>query len=268
MKIFITGKNGFIAKHLIEKLEKYNELETSTKDENTIKKIYNFNPEIIYHLGAELYDDNKMFENNVVLTYNILEYCRQHNETKLIMFGSSSEYGRKNKPTNENDSLEPQTIYEGTKAASSMLCESWASTYNIKITLIRPFTIYGKNEKSNKLTQILMRKFKNNEKLQLAPGVHDYMHIDDFIDAVISVSFHVETKNFNKINIGSGIQITNEEFVRVSQNVLKYKFIIELVDKMKQYDSECWVCNNALLEEKYGFTPQITLENGLKKTFI
>ena len=266
MRYFITGKNGFIAKHLLGKLQ--NEIvETTSRQDNTIEKLNIFKPDIIFHLCAEIQNVDNMFETNVKLTHDILEYCRHHSIVKLIVIGSSSEYGRKQNPISETDFLDPMTIYEGTKSAASMLVQSYSFTYNIPTTLIRPFTIYGENEKSNKLTQILFNKYNKNEVLYLTSGVHDYMYIEDFINALLKITFYKEEKIFNIVNVGSGIQTTNEDFVRCVQNVLNYNFIIQLTNNKKVYDSENWICNSHLLNSKYNFSCSYNLISGLKETY-
>lgn len=198
MKILVTGRNGFIARHLVPVLDKH-EICTTGREDDLVQILNNFKPEMIFHLAAELSDDSKMFETNVCQTLTILEWMRNNLETKLILFGSSSEYGRSDKPRSESDPLNPDTIYEGTKAAASMLARAWSKTWGLKITLIRPFTIYGPDEKPTKLTQILFRKYHDNSVLKLTEGVHDYMYIDDFVNATCLVAFWEESENYNSV---------------------------------------------------------------------
>jgi UDP-glucose 4-epimerase len=262
--ILITGKNGFIATHLYNKLNETfetNQIYATTKEESeNITQILNEKkPEYIYHIGAEIYDDSKMFNSNILLTYKILEYCKNSNIKRLYIFGSSSEYGRKNKEMSEDDSLEPETMYEGTKSACTMLARSYAHTYKIPIFIIRPFTIYGPGEKKNKLIQILFdKKQKNDKTIYISKGVHDYVYIDDFINALLSIK---NDKIFDIINIGSGVQYTNEEVVKVFEKVTNYKFDIYLPLESKKYDSNIWVSNPSKLNNYYKM--KYSLSDGL-----
>jgi nucleoside-diphosphate-sugar epimerase len=261
--ILITGQNGFIARHLTKKLYDLNYEVSFLNRGDDIQ----CNPTHIFHLAAEVYDNEKMFETNVLLTHKILEFCRCNPSTKMILFGSSSEYGRKNTPILIEDSLYPHTIYEGTKCAASMLAEAWSKTYGIKVTLIRPFTIFGGDENPKKLTSILYSKFKNNEKLMLTSGYHDYVYVKDFVDFIIKIAFFDEKSKFTKVSIGSGKQTSNEDFVRMCQRALDYTFNIELAYNKKVYDSELWVMNSGDLEyikSKYNFEFKYTLESALK----
>lgn len=263
MKILITGRNGFIARHLLTTLSNH-ETCTTGREDDLVQVLNNFKPEIIFHLAAELSDESKMFETNIGQTHAILEWLRCNLETKLVLFGSSSEYGRSEKARSETDPLNPDTIYEGTKAAASMLARAWSKTWGLKVTLIRPFTIYGPDEKRTKFSQILFKKYNDKSVLKLTEGVHDYMHIDDFIAATLKVAFWNETENYNVVNIGSGTQKTNAEFVRAFQMELGYTFPVELVEGAKTYDSNCWVADTTILEQKYKFKiPQF--EHGIRR---
>lgn len=265
--ILITGINGFIARNLYNKLKtttNYDIYGTSKNDSINITEILNEKkPEYIYHTGAEIYNNDNMFDSNIILTYKILEYCRKAtNFKRLIIIGSSSEYGRKNNPIKENDVLEPQTIYEGTKAAASLLAQSYSHTYNIPIFIIRPFTIYGPNEKSNKFLQILLMKKKNNDKtINISKGVHDYVYIDDFVNAIFEI-INKNTNIFDIINIGSGIQTTNQEVVKVFECVTNYYFENYLNLESKSYDSEMWVNDTTKLNKYYKI--KIQLSEGIK----
>ncbi len=265
MKTLVTGRNGFIARHLIPRLQ-HNSHEVQTTDRNTdvIQLLKEYKPEIIFHLGAELKNDEMMFEVNIGLTMVLIEWCKLSKRTKLILFGSSSEYGRSNKPRAETDCPLPDTIYEGTKAATAMLARAWAHTYKIRITFIRPFTVYGHDEKPSKLTSILIRKWKDGSILNLGEGMHDYIYIDDFIDALIVVTFWNETDFFNLVNIGSGKQTSNSDFVRLFQKELGYAYPVNLVESGHSYDSMNWLADVNLLKEKYGVSVG-SVESGLER---
>uniref|UniRef100_A0A6C0F7P8 NAD-dependent epimerase/dehydratase domain-containing protein n=1 Tax=viral metagenome TaxID=1070528 RepID=A0A6C0F7P8_9ZZZZ len=268
MKILITGINGFIAKTLANRLKGEHTIIGTTKDDsNNISDIlHNIQPDYIYHVGAEIYDNDKMFESNILQTYNILEYCRAANNLKkLIIIGSSSEYGKKNKPMSENDVLEPRTIYEGTKAACSMLAQSYSNTYNIPTIIIRPFTVYGIGEKPNKFLNILFRKLINGERtVSISYGFHDYVYIDDFIDALLIISKNNRT-TFDIINIGTGIQTSNHDLVKCFETVTGHMFDEYLHIESKKYDSDMWVCDTTKLQDYY--TIKYSLEDGIKQMY-
>jgi nucleoside-diphosphate-sugar epimerase len=261
MKILVTGGKGFLARHLIKRLAQNHEILETRKEDDILEALDNFRPEFIFHMGAELKDQERMFESNIVQTYKILEWARKNTCKKLIIFGSSTEYGRSQKAMAEIDCPLPNTIYEGTKAATAMMARSWSLSYNIPVTYIRPFTIYGPDEKPTKLTQILFRKRKDQSILDLTEGVHDYVYVTDFIEALHKVSFWEESEPFNIINIGSGKQTSNSEFVRAVQSAIGWTFPVRLMDSDQSMN---WVADTTILETKYGikFGP---LEEGIKR---
>jgi nucleoside-diphosphate-sugar epimerase len=253
MKYFVTGSKGFIARHLIEELKKdpNNIVHSCGKIEpHVVDYLLDVsNPEIIFHLGAELKDNDKMFESNVMLTMKIIEYCAKRRPKLLVLFGSSSEYGYSTKVMAEDDLPNPQTLYAGTKAATAMLAKVWSQQYDIPILYVRPFTVYGEDEKSTKLTQILFQKWKENGVLQLSEGVHDYIYIDDFIDILLKHLVRNHIQKFDIVNLGSGVETTNFQFVREFEKVVGHTFKIELKDAKRE--TEFWCADTKKLQWRY-----------------
>ena len=263
MKIFVTGRRGFIAVNLIQRLQKEGHtIKSSSQGDPIVDLLTEFSPEIIIHLATEGTNPDKMMEGNILLTYTILEYCRTHPIKKLLVFGSSSEYGKKTHPLTEKDTLDPHTIYEGTKACSSLLAQSYACTYKIPTVLIRPLSIYGPNEKSHRL---MTRVFSN--KLQfLNQAYHDWTYIDDFINATVKIMEYDGGDVFDSVNIGLGIQRSNHDVIQIAEKLMGQKIQYTPIEQAlgQGSDSFMWVCDPAHLITKYGFTPTITLEEGMR----
>ena len=263
MKIFVTGRRGFIAKNLIQRLEKEGHaIKSSSQGDPIVDLLTEFSPEIIIHLATEGTNPDKMMEGNILLTHTILEYCRTHPIKKLLVFGSSSEYGKKTHPLTEKDTLDPHTIYEGTKACSSLLAQSYAYTYKIPTVLIRPLSIYGPNEKSHRL---MTRVFSNTLKC-MNDAYHDWTYIDDFINATVKIMMYDNKDIFDSVNIGLGIQRSNHEVIQIAEKLMGRKIQYTPTEKAlgQGSDSFMWVCDPEHLITKYGFTPTITLEEGMR----
>jgi UDP-glucuronate 4-epimerase len=267
MKVLVTGKNGFIARHLVEKLNMYGHVVRSVirvTPSGMTTILDEFKPQIIYHLGAELKNPHDMFDSNVVLTQYIIEWCAKNPVERLVLFGSSSEYGNVNRPRSERDLPLPTNMYEATKAATAMLARGAAYEYNIPIMFIRPFTIYGEDEKPSKLTQILFQKMKDGTVLKLTDGFHDYMYIDDFVDILLEVVKPGGTEKFTLLNIGTGWQTTNIQFVNTFQNVTGYKFPVEIIEGV---GPPTWMADTYLLEKKFkiNLDSARNLESGIRR---
>ena len=213
-------------------------------------------PDIIFHLAGEIRNEEKMFDSNIKLTYNLLEESKDLDYRSFIYVGSSSEYGRKNHPMSETDNLDPDTLYEATKGAGSLLCRAFAKTYNKPISIARPFSLYGKYESPNRFIPTIFRYASTGETLPLADGVHDWTYIDDFIDGLMWL---MTIYGQEIVNFGTGIQTTNEEVVRIVEDILGKKIRAIPVGKLRSYDSSSWVAAPSKFVCKH------TLKEGLEK---
>jgi UDP-glucuronate 4-epimerase len=266
MRIFITGRSGFIATNLINALTSQHAIGTSSRNDDVMLSLMTFSPDIICHLAAESYDADKMVEANVLLTHSILEYCRKYPVKKLILFGSSSEYGQKDHPLTEQDSLEPRTIYEGTKAAASMLARAYACTYAIPTIIVRPLSVYGPHEHPNKL----MTRLFSGRITHLNHAMHDWTYIDDFIGAVLVLINNPLPYMFDTVNIGLGVQRSNYDVLLNAERILGRKIPVEIhsTPMGAGSDSTLWVCDPTRLKTVYGFVPTTILEKGMEQFFI
>ena len=263
MKIFVTGRRGFIAINLIQRLEKEGHtIKSSSQGDPILELLTDFCPEIIVHLATEGSKADKMVEGNILLTHMILEYCRTHPIKKLLVFGSSSEYGKKTHPLTEKDALDPHTLYEGTKACSSLLAQSYAYTYKIPTVLIRPLSIYGPNEKSHHLITLIF----SNKLHYLNEAYHDWTYIDDVINATLKIMEYDGGDIFDSVNIGLGQQRSNHEVIQIAEKLMGEKFQYTMTDPQfgRGSDSFMWVCDPTHLLTKYCYTPTITLEEGMR----
>jgi nucleoside-diphosphate-sugar epimerase len=257
MKLFLSGGTGFLGKHILERWDDSVYLYSRGEDTKSLKR---YKPDIVIHAAAEIYQDDKMLDSNIVLTHNLLKEAS--NVKAFFYIGSSSEYGRKKKPMKETDLLEPQTMYEATKGAGSLLSQAYASTYGLPVMVLRPFSLYGKHEPKHRLIPTAIKSVKAGWPMDISPGSHDFIHVDDFIDAI----FHlIENPHPGEIyNIGTGLQYTNEEVVNMIEKVVGRDIKKHLVGKLRPFDSDKWVCDYSKLA-RLGWKPKITLYEGIKK---
>jgi nucleoside-diphosphate-sugar epimerase len=273
MKYLITGHTGFIGKSIVERLQRTNELllvgrEWET-DSTLPERIKQFAPNYIIHCAAEIKDSSKTFNSNVVMTYWLLEATKDVGYLGFVNIGSSSEYGATNKPISELDVLKPRTMYESTKGASTLLCKGYATEYNKPIATVRPFSVYGLYEPSARLIPTLFRNFQNNITSKISLGVHDFIHIDDFIDGIFAV-LHSEKEIIqgDVIHFGSGVQYSNLEVFNIIKNIYKSNLEPTKINNIfNNYDTLNWVADITYAKSKYKFNPKYTLETGLKEIY-
>ena len=272
MKYLITGYTGFIGKSLLERL-KGNEFlligrEWQT-DDNLPLKIHTFNPDYIIHCAAEIKDSLKTFESNVLMTNWLLNVTKDIDYKAFVSLGSSSEYGNTSYPMSEKELLKPRTMYEATKGASTLICQGFAREYNKPIAVIRPFSVYGAHEPENRLIPTLFRNFKTNTRSKISLGVHDFIHIDDFIDGLLSVLYSgKEVMQGDIVHFGGGVQYSNLEVFNIIKKIFNSNLDYEKIDNIfNKYDTLNWVADITYAKSKYKFNPKYNLETSLKNLY-
>lgn len=267
-KIVVTGYNGFLGKNLLARM-KGSELLLIGREPSMIGEIPKFTPDFIFHFGGEIYDDNKMLESNIILTQKMLEVTKQINFKAFIYCGSSSEYGFKNVPMSETHVLEPRNLYEATKGAGSLLCQAYAKMYQKPIYVIRPFTVYGRHDREHKFLPTLFHAFEQKTGVTLYPGTHDWIYVDDFIDAVILIAKTQNPTYWGGVfNIGTGIQHSNKEVYDTMAQVFGYEVPLEIKDTLlRPYDSQNWVANVSKIKTTHGFSVTCSLREGIERMY-
>ena len=266
MKILITGISGFVGKNLAQAYQAQgNHVIGHIRDQDLSKLLDQSKPDLILHCAAEIYDPESMFESNLVMTWQCLDYARQHH-CHMIYFGSSSEYGWRDCVTSESTVLEPHTAYAGTKAAGTMMCQGWAREFALDVQIMRLYSIYGPEEKPHRLFPKLWCAFRLMRPMRLVEGVHDFVYIDDAVDAVMRVASSPDRSPGEIINVCSGQQHTNgavlDHFVRAVGRQAPVDF-----DPDQFVTQPLWQGDNGVLRKKYGWSPKYDLNTGIQ-TFL
>lgn len=264
MKLFLTGASGFIGTNFIKYFNNY-EIFQFSKGQDFLQDINYFKPDIIINAGAEIYLEQYMWDSNVLLTKQCVEYVKDNPYVKMIQIGSSSEYGILNKPGSELDPISPIDIYQTTKGISTLICQGYARNYKLDINILRPYSLYGPHEKPHRLFPRLWKAFILDQPMVLYDGYHDFIYIDDFLRALKIVIDKGQIGVGDIINCGSGIQISNFEVYNLFKKLTGKEAPVTLDNKMaKKFESSIWLCNTDYANKKYNFKTEINLEQGTK----
>ena len=272
MRILITGHTGFIGKSLLERFKEEQIMTTGRewKTDSTLKdQIKQFNPEYIIHCAAEIKNAYNTFEANISMLNWLLETTANVDYKAFINVGSSSEYGNTTIPMTERELLKPRTMYEATKGAGTLLCQGFAREFNKPIATVRPFSVYGKHEPLSRLIPTLFRNFKNNTVCNISLGVHDFIHIDDFIDGLLYVMLsEKEIIKGDIVHLGSGVQHTNLEVFNIIKDLFNSTSEpISIENTFNKYDTLTWVADITYAKSRYKFDPKYNLKTGLKDLY-
>jgi nucleoside-diphosphate-sugar epimerase len=270
-KALVSGATGFIGSHLVKRLLGMGwEVKCLTQgqfyDTKPIKGDYDY----IFHLAAygqhfhQRDDVDEIYRANVFGTLNLLERTKDIKYKAFINFGTSSEYGVKNKPMKETDLVEPTFFYASSKVASTALCQAWSHEFDKNIVTVRPFSIYGPGEADFRFIPKLINSQLTGEVFKLSSGVHDWICIEDFIDGLLLVAENAKKLKGKVVNIGTGKQYTNQEVV---DTLAKYiRPIYYEPGQMRPNDTKgCWRADNRLLKS-LGWKQKHTLSEGLGET--
>ena len=265
-KVILIGSNGFFGKNIINFFPKNIFIKKIYRKDN-IDRVNFKNFDFIINSAADVYDEKKMFKNNTFLVPKVLEKILKENpKMKLIHFGSSGEYGGVEKKSDEKDLILPRTIYEGTKAAATMLVQAYSKQFKIKSIIIRPFSIYGQYENKTRILPNIFRHFVNNQKLKMYDGFHDYTYINDlilFLEKLIKKNL---IKNYGEIvNFGSGKQYSNFEILKICEKIFNKKSKAIKIKKFQRiYDKKIWYADIKILKKKFNHNHKFSIKKGIE----
>lgn len=287
-KILITGHDGFVGSHLVNFLSKNYEIIGLSKKKqsqrNDIKQIktdirkitLKLIPKDIYciiHLAAITdvkYCQNEpteCFDVNVKGTQNLLELARKLN-SKFIYMSTSHVYGVPKKiPITEDHPKNPTSIYSASKLAGEIICESYAKTYNMPITILRLFSVYGPNSPAHLVTSRIISQMLSGNLLKLGnlKPKRDFVHIQDVITAIELML--KKSHGFNSYNVGTGRSYSIEEVCKFLEEISKKKLKIKSVKSyIRKSDVDNFVSDSNKLK-KLGWMSETEIKEGLLQTY-
>lgn len=274
--IIITGASGFIGQHLTDYLADDGntvitiprELLQNPKDLTLFMK--KVRPDYVLNLAAygnhsDQTNRQEAIHANILLQDHLFQSLETVSLKGFIQFGSSSEYGYKKTKMREDMLLEPRTAYEATKAAASLLAQSFGFMHNQPVVVVRPFSVYGEGEADHRFIPTAIRCIYRNIPLNLFPdGVHDWIYIEDFLEGVVAVLNNMPVFNQRIVNIGSGVELRNDQIVEQLLKITGKPLRIKLIESPSPHMSYRWKADNSLLKS-VGWKPIITLSKGLQR---
>src|SRR3990167_1362876 len=248
---YITGSNGFIGSHLSKKLK----LTSIPHEKLSTIKLKPFGKFFFLSTYGNLVDQT---ETDKIIQANLTDFIHIINQidtTKLksFVFTSSSSV-----------TLKVQTMYSRTKKAAEQLLLAFKEKYHVPICIIRLYSCTGVGEQEQHLIPTLIRSCLKGELVNFVPNpVHDYIDIEDVVNGIINLS---ENQAGGVYELGNGRGYTNQEVLEIVEKVTGKKAKINIVDHLRDYDTQDWICRN-FRARSYGWSPRKSLEQSIKEMY-
>jgi len=276
MKILVTGHKGFIGGHLIKKLTtrkiewvgydlKDND---DIRDKKTLKKIFDENKFThIIHLAAvagvreSQKNPEKYITTNINGLYNILCESKKIN-AHFIFFSSSSVVGEQPSPNKETDPFLPESIYGITKATGEQII----SKFYTNSTIVRPFTVYGENGRTDQILYKWINQIKDKKPVTIygdGTTKRGYTYVGDLVNGVISIVNKKVKGNVEIFNLGG------KEIISLNNVLDIFKSVVPGL-KIDQQDlplgdiRENWA-DLTKAEEELGYTPNTVFREKIEE---
>ena len=251
--------------------------------------------DIVVNLAAQagvrysIENPDAYIQSNIIGFYNILEACRHHPVEHLVYASSSSVYGGNKKVPFSTDVRvdNPVSLYAATKKSNELFAHCYSKLYNIPSTGLRFFTVYGPAGRPDMAYFGFTNKLLRGETIQIynyGNCRRDFTYVDDIVEGIVRVMGKAPAKRagddglpippYAVYNIGGGqpenlldfVQTLQEELLRAGVLPQDYDFEAhkQLVP-MQPGDVPTTYADATALERDFGFTPKITLREGLRK---
>ncbi|MBT9150546.1 MAG: UDP-glucose 4-epimerase [candidate division WS2 bacterium] len=304
--VLVTGAGGFIGSHLTEHLVELNAsvkafvrynsrndwglLELLPKqsldqievimgnltDADAIHHASN-QVDVIFHLGSLIaipysyIHPSETIETNILGTLNVLMAAKKNSIEKIVHTSTSEVYGTaKYVPIDENHPLQGQSPYSASKIGADKIAESFYRSFEQPIAIIRPFNTYGPRQSARAVIPTIITQALTKEKVFLGSlhPTRDYTYVKDVVEGFIKVAESSKSVG-EEINIGSNFEISIRNLANkiISLTGENAEIIADPV-RVRPQDSEVerlW-CDNTKAEKLLGWSPTISLEEGLKNT--
>ncbi len=217
-------------------------------------------------------------QTNIIGTLNVLNASRKHSVGKVIQISTSEVFGSAQYvPMDEGHPLNAQSPYAATKIASDQLALSYFHSFELPVTIIRPFNTFGPRQSLRAVIPSIIRQFLDaRDVIQLGDvtATRDFTYVDDTVSGIVK-ALDSEDCVGRHINLGTGFELTIgqivEEVAKLSGK-LDYQVNNEHTRNRPPKSEVRRLCSdNFLAKELMGWSPKsVGLEgfrDGLKKTF-
>jgi NAD dependent epimerase/dehydratase len=304
-KVLVTGADGFIGSHLVEMLvtngwqvralAQYNsfnnwgwledlackqDIEVISGDvrDPAFCRMLCQGIDSVFHLAALIaipysyQAPDSYVDTNIRGTLNICQAARDAGVKRVIHTSTSEVYGTAQYvPIDEKHPLQPQSPYSASKIAADVMAMSFYNSFELPLTIARPFNTYGPRQSARAVIPTIITQIANGKKqIQLGDvsPTRDFNYVEDTCRGFIALAGSEQTIG-EIVNIGSNFEISVGDTLRLIKTIMcsDVEFLMD-EQRLRPEKSEVnrlW-CDNAKMKSLTGFSPQVSLEEGLCRT--
>lgn len=301
--VLVTGAGGFIGSHLVEKLVEagakvramvhYNAIGRSWLDDSPHRGDFEVvagdvtdrdsvmaavrGREVVFHLAALIaipysYQAPASYvRTNIEGTLNVLSAARDLGVKRLVHTSTSETYGTaRTTPIGEDHPLQGQSPYAATKIGADKLVESFHLSFGVPVVTVRPFNTYGPRQSARAVipTIITQALAGGTVKLGNLRPTRDLNYVDNTVAGFLAAAT-AQAAVGRVVNLGSGQEISIGDLAKKIIALCGSKSkIVSDEDRVRPEGSEVQrlLADISLAKELLGWTPRVSLEEGLERT--
>jgi UDP-glucuronate 4-epimerase len=311
MRVLVTGAAGFIGSHLSERLvargddvvgfdnfdafypravkernvaalmasPRFSLVEGDLRAPDDLSRAFAARPDVVVHLAAlagvrpSLADPARYADVNVLGTVRLTEAARAHGVGRFVFASSSSVYGLDSEPPfKESDPcLKPLSPYASTKRAGELGLFAAHHLYDLDVTCLRFFTVYGPRQRPDLAIHKFARLILAGKPIELygdGSTSRDYTWIDDIIDGVVASLDETGAQGrapaFRIYNLGGSRTTTLLGLVELLSDALGKKPVIEWLAEQPG-DMKRTLADLSLVGRALGYAPRVSIEEGIAR---
>jgi len=208
---------------------------------------------------------------NTVGSVNILWRSIEAESIEQFVHISTSEvYGTaKYVPMDEEHPLNPHSTYAVSKLAADRAVFTMHKEHSFPAVIVRPFNSYGPNiTQPYIIPEIILQLLNGSRILKLGniESSRDFTYVSDTARGII-MALGEKRAVGNTINIGSGVDIKIKDLAFLIAKLMEKEITVSTdAERYRPYDVQRLCCSNQKAEELLGWKPQVSIEDGLKRT--
>jgi UDP-glucose 4-epimerase len=238
--------------------------------------------DVIFNLAGQVSHIDSLRDPHTDLDINcrsqltLLEACRHHNPATKVVYASTRQiYGKPDAlPVTERHLVRPTDVNGINKAAGEYYHLVYNNVFGVRATALRLTNIYGPRQllKHNRQGFIgwFIRLAIEGQEIQVfgdGSQVRDFVYVDDAVEAFL-VAGATDAVNGEAFNVGGDEHISHRDLVELLVHTTgtgRYRFV-EWPPEKKVIDIGSFYADSTLFKTRTGWTPAVTLADGLRRT--